>query len=199
VPVRKSWREARLADHFVQFYSDEAVLLESVAGFLAAGLRTVEGGIVLATAAHRQELEARLESQGIDLGAARARRQYVPHDAAEILARFMVNGLPDEKLFNQIVGDVVLPMLSAGFRVRVFGEMGALLWANGNSAAAIRLEELWHALGRTHRFAVFCAYPMAPFMNGADTAGFRHVCAMHQGVIPGITAGDGLSPASPAG
>jgi hypothetical protein len=197
--VRSSWREARLTDHFVQFYSDETVLLESVAGFIAAGLRTVEGGIVMATAAHRQELEARLEAQGIDLDAARARRQYVPLDAAETLARIMVNGLPVEKYFNRTVGDVLLPMLSAGFRARVFGEMGALLWAAGNPTAAIRLEELWYALGRTQRFAVFCAYPMAPFMNGADAAGFRHICAIHQGVIPSITAGDGLSPGSLAG
>lgn len=181
---RRSWRGAGVADHFVQFYRDESVLIDAVAGFIAEGLQTVEGGIVIATKEHREALERRLEKQGIDLAALRARSQYVPLDAEETLARFMVNGLPDGELFSHVVGSVVTRMVSAGYRVRAFGEMVALLLAGGNPKAAIQLENLWNSLGKTRRFALFCAYPMAHFENGTNAAEFRHICSAHESYIP---------------
>jgi hypothetical protein len=195
---RMSWREAAVADHFVQFYRDDSFLVEAVAGFIGSGLRTVEGGIIIATEAHRLVLEEKLEAQGVDLRAARARRQYVPLDAAETLARFMVNGMPDEVLFTHVVGSVVTRMVSAGFRVRAFGEMVALLWADENPKAAIHLERLWNNLGKTRRFALFCAYPMTHFEDGADAAGFRHICAAHAGIISVEGSAGGFAAAIPA-
>ena len=197
-PLRTSWREAGIDDHFVQFYRDDSILIDSVAGFITAGLRTVEGGIVIATEAHRQLLEERLEAQGVDLSEARARKQYVPMDAEETLARFMVNGLPDKVLFTHVVGSVITRMVSAGFRVRAFGEMVALLDAEGNTEAAIQLEHLWNDLGKSRRFALFCAYPMAQFDAENNATGFRHICAAHAGIIPVEEAEDGFMTAIPA-
>jgi hypothetical protein len=197
-PLRTSWREAGIDDHFVQFYREDSVLIESVAGFITAGLRTVEGGIVIATEAHRRLLEERFEAQGVDLAAARARKQYVPLDAEETLARFMVNGRPDRVLFTHVVGSVITRMVSAGFRVRAFGEMVALLQGEGNAEAAIQLEHLWNELGKSRRFALFCAYPMAHFEAENNIAGFRHVCAAHAGFIPVEGAARGFGTAIPS-
>lgn len=196
-PSRASWREAAIADHFVQFYRDDSLLTEAAAGFIGSGLQKVEGGIVIATQPRRQALDERLAAQGVDVPAARARRQYVSLDAEETLARFMVNGRPDEVLFMHVVGSVVTRMVSAGFRVRAFGEMVALLWADGNSEAAIQLERLWNNLGRKWRFALFCAYPMAPFESEASAAGFGRICAMHAGVIPAEKTMGGLAAGIP--
>jgi hypothetical protein len=190
VPARASWREAGIVDHFVQFYRDDSVVIEAVAGFIAAGLGKVEGGIVIATNAHRHAIEERLEAQGADLPAARLRRQYVSLDAEETLAGFMVDGMPDETLFMQVVGRPVIQMLSAGFRVRLFGEIVALLWAAGNPEAAIQLEHLWNKLGQRWRFSLFCAHPAAHFAGEPNDAGFRCVCATHTGFIPAEGTGD---------
>jgi len=195
---RRSWREAGIADHFVQFYRDDAFLVDEIAGFIAAGLRTVEGGIVIATEAHRRALELRLELSGVDVPSAIARGQYVPLDAEETLARFMINGRPDEVLFTHVVGAQFTRMASAGLRVRAFGEMVAPLWACGNREAAIQLEQLWNKLGRTRRFSLFCAYPMSLFADGKDRAGFRHVCATHAAVIPVEADAGELGPMVPA-
>jgi hypothetical protein len=43
--------------------------------------------------------------------------------------------------------------------VRVYGEMVALLWADGQVAAALELEDLWNELGRRLPFSLFCGYP----------------------------------------
>jgi hypothetical protein len=190
-PSRTSWREATVTDHFVQFYRHDSHLIDEVAGFLAAGLRSVEGGVMIATQAHRQAIEERLEAEGIDLAAARARKQYVPLDAEEMLARFMVNRVPDEALFHHVVGGVVTRMVSAGFRVRAFGEMVALLWARGEQESALKLERLWNDLGKNRRFALLCAYPFAHFEDGKNAEGFRHVCEAHAAFIPAVDAPGG--------
>jgi hypothetical protein len=43
--------------------------------------------------------------------------------------------------------------------VRVFGEMVALLWADGDRNGALVLEELWNDLTRRMSFPLLCAYP----------------------------------------
>src|SRR4051812_455851 len=88
--------EAGESEHFVQFYENDAFLVESVGTFIGAGLGAGNGAIVIATQAHREALEERLEAQGLDLMAVKQRNQYVALDAAETLAKFMVNGSPDE-------------------------------------------------------------------------------------------------------
>src|SRR6185312_10486958 len=65
--------------------------------------------------------------------------------------------------FAATVGDAVATLAGAGLRIHAFGEMVALLWADGNRDGAIRLEELWNELGERRRFALFCAYPIADF------------------------------------
>jgi signal transduction histidine kinase len=68
--------------------------------------------------------------------------------------------------------------------VATFGEMEALLWADGKADAAIRLEQLWIELARTHTFSLFCAYPMSSFKKEEDAALFLKVCNEHSAVIP---------------
>ena len=48
------WSAMGASEHFVQFYEDETFLQESIAGFLAAGLRQGEATILIATKPHRR-------------------------------------------------------------------------------------------------------------------------------------------------
>jgi PAS domain S-box-containing protein len=172
------------SEHFVQFYEDDAFLVGSVGAFVGGGLGAGNGAIVIATQAHREALEERLEAQGLNLDVVKRRGQYVPLDAAETLAKFMVNDLPDEELFIESVGGLVAETARGRRGLRAFGEMVALLWAEGNGAAAIRLEELWNELGKVHSFSLFCAYPMSDFRGEAKGEPFIHICKEHSRVIP---------------
>jgi len=171
-------------DHFVQFYEDDGFLIESVGAFIGGGLGAGDGAIVIGTQAHREALASRLKAQGIDLEAVQSRGQYVSLDAAETLSKFMVRGLPDEALFNKVIGGLVKEMAKDRSGLRAFGEMVALLWADGNGAAAIRLEELWNKLGKTHTFSLFCAYPMDDFAGESNGESFSRICKEHAHVIP---------------
>lgn len=172
--------------HVVQFYESDAFLVDSVCGYISASLEAGDAGIVIATPAHRQAIEARLLADGLDLDAARARDAYIARDAAETLARFMADGSPDPERFAAVIEGIVARGARDGRHVRVFGEMVALLWANRDAAGAIRLEELWNDLRETtpHAFTLCCAYPMEGFAGEAHGQAFAEICARHTRVDP---------------
>ncbi|MDT4952091.1 MAG: hypothetical protein QOJ02_229 [Acidobacteriota bacterium] len=178
------WSEMSESEHFVQFYETDGFLLNSLSGFVGTGLRAGEAVIVVATKEHRMGLEELLQESGLDIFRARATGQYISLDADETLSKFMVDGQPDAELCFQVIGSIIERAAEGRPRVRIFGEMVALLWAEGNCDAAIRLEELWNNLGKTHPFSLFCAYTLNGF-NGEDFAErLGHVCAGHSRVIP---------------
>jgi signal transduction histidine kinase len=178
------WSVMGETDHFVQFYEADAFLLNSLGEYTAAALKAGEAAIVVATEEHREELEARLRKHGLGVAAAVECGQLVLCDAAETLSGFMVNSSPDPALFAEIIGDIIARAGGGRPRIRIYGEMVALLWAEGNYDAAIRLEELWNDLQNKHSFALFCAYPMSGFAGEGPGRGLPHVCTTHSRVIP---------------
>jgi len=178
------WSEMGESEHFVQFYEADAFLLESLGDFTAAAVGAGEAAIVVATREHREALEARLREKGLDVTAAVECGQLVLLDGAETLSKFMVGEAPDAELFAERIGEVIARAAEGRPRVRIYGEMVALLWAEGNYDAAISLEELWNALQAKHSFALFCAYPMHGFAGEGPGRGLTDVCTTHSRVIP---------------
>src|SRR5438045_317152 len=178
------WSEMSETEHFVQFYDADDFLLNSLSSYIGMGLSTDDACIVVATKAHREGLDKRLQEYGLDVFAARASTQYIQLDAAETLAQFMEGHLPDAGRFAEVVGSLVMRAASGGRRVRIFGEMVALLWGQGKVDAALCLEALWNDLRKTHAFVLFCAYPMGACGGEALADSFKGVCAGHSRVIP---------------
>jgi PAS domain S-box-containing protein/excisionase family DNA binding protein len=181
---RSTWREMGPSEHLVQFYEADAVLVETVVEYVEAGLRSGEVVIAIITEAHRAEVEEGLRSDGLDLDAACAGGQYIALDAAKTLARLKADGRPAPARFNKIIGTIVGRAAEGGRPIRAFGEMVALLAAEGNHAAAIELEALWNGLRRVHAFSLLCAYPVNVLGGTAFEAVFGDVCAKHTLVIP---------------
>ena len=181
---RSHWSEMSASEHFVQFCETDAFLIHSVSAFIGAGLRAGDACIVLATKPHRESLEERLQGDGLEVAAARVRGQYFSIDAAATLSKFMVDGEPSPESFAEIVGSMIARAAKGRRRVRVVGELVALLWADGNRAAAIRLEELWNDLGKIHAFSLLCAYPMHSFGGEVYEMEFAEICRQHSRVIP---------------
>ncbi len=181
---RTDWNEMSESDHFVQFYDADGPLLTSLTGFIGKGLDSGSGAIVVATKAHRDQLDLLLMQDGIDVAGANAAGRYVSLDANETLAQFMVDGSPEPKRFADLVGGVVARVADGRRSVRAFGEMVALLWAQGNYTGAIRLEELWNDLQKSHSFSLFCAYPMTAFCGQELADPLAGVCTTHSRVIP---------------
>jgi hypothetical protein len=172
--------------HLVQFYLTDAFMLDTVARFIGDGLSEGKPAIAVMTESHRKGLDQRLIMRGIDIATLNGSGLYVRLDAAETLAKFMVDGWPSEPRFNEVIGDLIRAS-SRGQRPapRIFGEMVALLWKDGNAQAAVRLEELWNGLAKKLSFTLLCAYPLESV--GSETYGTKllEVCSQHSEVITG--------------
>lgn len=177
--------QIRLAegDHVVQFYEHDDELLGVVGGYLGAAVRDGDAVIVIASASHRAGFEATMADAAADVVAARHEQRLVMLDAATVLAAFMVDGLPDAVKFDAAVGGLVRLTAETGRPVRAYGEMVALLWAEGNVAGATELERLWNALGEQLPFSLFCAYPSHLVRDPAAAKAFREVCHLHSDVV----------------
>ncbi len=174
--------------HSVEFYEDDAVFLDGLSEYIGSALGSGGACVVIATKAHLEALAERLQQWGIDVASTARNNRYIGLDADRTLARFMVDGWPDEQLFLGAVEPELLRASSAtqrkGASVVAFGEMVARLWEQGKCEAAIRLEQIWNELVRRRSFSLRCAYPMACFSGEKQDELFRQVCAEHGAVIP---------------
>jgi len=176
------------AIHSVHFYEDEGPFLDSLSEFMGAALGAGGACVVIATPAHRAGVAERLKSHGIDVTFSLATGRMISLDAAEVLARFMVDGHPDEERFHDAIEPQLVRARQAlrgkSTSVVAFGEMVAILWQQGRHEAAIELENMWDRLSERHTFSLRCAYPLGLFTDQAQYELFRRVCAAHHQVIP---------------
>ena len=159
--------------HAVQFYHDDVFLIDAVAAFMRAGYAERATIIVIATRQHRQDLHTRFQQSGeAEIEAA---VMYI--DAAELLSSIMVNGQPDQTRFISALTPIIQRATLRG-PIRIYGEMVAVLWAQGNTSAAIRLEALWNELAATQAFSLLCGYRMSSF-PGQNDESYQKVCQTH--------------------
>lgn len=181
--IEEFWQHTSHCDHSVQLYEDEECFLDTLEAFVMEGFQRNDAVIVIATPAHRLALAQRLERNGIDVGRATMRGQYIVRDARATLARFMFDGWPAEARFQATVQELIGKARQNHATVRAFGEMVALLWDDGLHRATMRLEHLWTQLCQRESFPLFCAYPKALFDHG-EGSGQREVCQAHGRVVP---------------
>lgn len=172
------------SDHIAQTYQDPAALAESVAEYLAAGLRAGEAAIVIARPQHRRRFIGALARLELNAQALVEQGQLRFLDAEETLALFMTGGMPQWDRFQQAVGGLIADARLRYPRVRAYGEMVDVLWQQGSRDAAIRLEEYWNDLGKLQAFALFCAYFMDPLDSKAYAGPLQCVCKVHSHLIP---------------
>ena len=182
------WWNAGDRSHSVQFYSDDAVLVELLSRFVGTALVMGDAAVVLATKRHRDAVSMRLQRRGLDTRVARQQGRYVVADAPQLLDSIATKGRVSRVTFNRVVGRLLdRASRAAGgtrYRVAVFGELVALAWASGQHDAAMRIEELWNELASARRFSLCCAYPMAGFSANAHAPSFLKICAHHSHVFP---------------
>lgn len=187
VAPKAQWHDGDYASHVVQFYSDDDFLVDALGRFVGLALGAGDTALVVATQAHRDALENRLERRGFDVPSAAERGRYIALDAAQVLSQFMSHGMPDLARFHEVIGGVITVAREAaepGHRLVVFGEMVALLWSQGQREAAIQLERLWNDLASSHSFSLRCAYPLTGFDQDSHGKQFLQICAEHSAVIP---------------
>jgi len=170
--------------HAVQFYGDDDSLFTTVAGFLSQGFVDGHPAIVIATDAHRTAILKYLRARLIDVDKAQKVGSLIMLDAQKTLDQFMVGDTPDPNRFEESVGKLIEGVLDGrqdGILIRAYGEMVDVLWKQGQSDAAIRLEMLWNKLAQRYGFALLCGYSMGNFYK--ETKGFEAICREHTHIV----------------
>jgi CheY-like chemotaxis protein len=172
--------------HEVQFYSDDTLLLDTFARFIAEALRSGRAAIVVISGVRSDGLVSRLKAQGIDVDAASQQGTYVQLDVNKTLATFMVNDMPDSARFFSVVGGLIAAAAKAARQqhrgVVACGECAPVLWAEGKADAAIRVEQLWDEAGKTFGLDILCGYALSSFHGEEDEHVFQSICAEHSAV-----------------
>lgn len=162
-------------NHFVQFYEDEEVLVLSAVAFLGGALATGGSAVVIATEVHRDLMGLRIADQFPEA-------RLLLLDAEEVLSRIRGDGGIDGHLFHQVIGSL-LESASPG-PIRIYGELVALLVADGMHADALDLEQHWNDIAAVREFQLFCGYPLAAFSGAQHADVFRKVCYAHSHTLP---------------
>jgi hypothetical protein len=167
--------------HAVRFYEDDTSLCRIVSTFILEGLALDQPALVIATAPHIACLMDTLRAAAADTDALTRDGNLTLLDARKTLATFMVNGRPNPDFFKATASQA-LQDLARGRKttIRAYGEMVDVLWKDGQSAAAIRLEMLWNRLANTHDFSLLCGYAMGNFYKDAT---IEDVCRHHTHVV----------------
>lgn len=109
-------------------------------------------------------------------------------DARETLSTIMVNGMPDPVLFLDGLSELAESASKAAkrenSRIAICGERVGLLWTEGKTHAAIRLEQLCNELRKTHPVDFLCAYPFSSHAQTGEHM-FGSICAEHSAVYSG--------------
>jgi hypothetical protein len=178
--------------HAVRFYENQDSLARIVAEFLGEGFALGQPALVIATPEHRDGIVRELRAQHFDLDRMQAAGALLILDARDMLAEFMVDGMPDVDRFRTVaVAAIERVARGQADCVRAYGEMVDLLWKDEQTVAAVRLEMLWNQLATTHDFKLLCGYAMGSFYKDV---GMAEICGQHTHVV----ADDGsVTPAKP--
>lgn len=180
-------------EHLVQFYENDAFLIDGISEYIGSAIAAGDVGIVIATKPHLFSLEEKLSQRGLLRQPQTGNIRYIAIEADQMLPLFMVGGLPDEARFTRVIGSIIgdVAHWHQG-KIRVFGEMVAILCgekaaslcSEDRHAAAIHVEKCFNGLLLEHRFSLLCGYPIDAFPREQDARAFHEVCSLHTSVIP---------------
>lgn len=168
--------------HAVRFYKDADELCRIVAEFIGEGLVGLQPAIVIATSDHRDQIAAALQARSFDVPRLEAKGDLLFIDAEGALKAFMIDGMPNAARFRRSIVPLI-QKISEGRpsrTIRAYGEMVDVLWKQGRTVAATRLEMLWNDLAKTHDFSLLCGYCMGSFYKDAE---LREISDQHTHLV----------------
>jgi CheY-like chemotaxis protein len=168
--------------HALQLYRHVDPFLDGLAVFFDLALQRGDATCVISTKPVREGLAQRLRSRGWDVGDLFKDKRYLAVDAADALNRFMRNGLPDGDRLAEIAAELDAYRLAAvhgpASCLTIFGDMSALLMADGNAEGALALESQWNELTRNLLLLTLCGYPTSCLDDDAPNT-WSGVCNEH--------------------
>lgn len=142
-------------EHVVAFYESDDFVVEQVANFISEGLAANEYVVAIATLQHWNAVTARLNERCVAYGRAAGAGQLVLIEADEMLDAVTADG---GGVSVDRIRAMLQPLIKAGVKTRIYGELVSLLAQRGDLDAALAVERLGHELAHTLQIDVLCGY-----------------------------------------
>jgi hypothetical protein len=191
VPGTSDWKDLLenpgSTGHFVQLYQEgDEFYYEAISHFSAAGLKKDESVILVATAAHQIGISRKLAGLGFDVAELERKGQLTLLNANETLPRFVSSGMLDAVIFKDIARAAIEKARKGGryHRVRWWGEMVNILYADGNLSGSTRVEELTDEVAHEEKIAILCSYCMDKFDPAIYDGPLQAICRTHAAILP---------------
>lgn len=158
--MQSSLSEAPAGRHIAQFHRHPDTLAESAFEFLEGGLRRGNSVVILATPDNAERFTTRLDRGRFHASALQQAGQLTFLDAQTVLAGILVDDMPDWTKVRSTINGILERVRAFGRGTRMYCDLTGILWRDGNTRAAVRLEEHWNALSQTLPLAFFCGFVM---------------------------------------
>jgi hypothetical protein len=176
------WGEIAPSDHFLQFYESDEEFIDTLETFASSGFENGDGVIVIATEQHLEALSSKL-AKNFNISELVNEKHYIPVDAEKLLGSIMNDDYIDEANFHSVISGLIESVKKRDeSNIRVFGELVALLWGQGNRKATVEMEKLWHKICSSGVVCLFCAYPKTGFRQDSSQS-IKDICSFHTHVV----------------
>jgi len=146
--------------HFAQFHRNIDALTDSAFVFLEAGLRHGHSLLIIAPVARVEQLFDRLSTGKVHPQSLLDSGQLAVMDSTPIIDLLVAHGQSEVPRFRDLLDPVLSQLRPYGSGTRIYTEIANMLWDAGETAATVRLEDLWNALAGTYSFSLFCGYAL---------------------------------------
>jgi DNA-binding NarL/FixJ family response regulator len=165
--------------HGVEFYSDDPAFVVGFAHSIEAALKAGDSVILVVTASHREGIRQKLQEHKVNISACIERGSYLPVDVSEVLLTFMKDDVPEPTRFFKVAGDLITAAARAAAkhrsRVLVCGECASVLWAQGKTDAAVKVEQLCNQLTKRYDIDILCGFTLNKFYCEEDIQTFQKI------------------------
>lgn len=145
-------------DHMVLLYKNSELLIRKIAEYVTNGFAKGEPAALVLRTNHIKLFERQLRLQGYDSTVLQSTGRLRLYDARTTMKKLIKNGMPNKEAFSELVDSLFKEFQPYDGNIRIYGEMVAILWSEGNKRAALALENLWNDYAKKRRFDLFCAY-----------------------------------------
>ncbi|HEY7239831.1 MAG TPA: MEDS domain-containing protein [Burkholderiales bacterium] len=189
-PRHASWQELLAApapgSHILQIYDNDDFVASGVAHFAAEGLKSGDAVLLTGTEARLRAVRRELLAKDVDYDAAVGRGQLSPLDVRRTVGALLEDGMPSPARY-EVLADAAVEKARAGGRftgLRWWGETQDLLHRQGNTAAALALEDFGAAAALKHGAAILCSFLCDRFDPHGYDGILKDICCKHSHVIP---------------
>jgi hypothetical protein len=179
-------REPVEPEHTLQFYPDDAFLLDGLENSITRAIKGGNAFICVLTKTHAAGLAKLFELRGHDMAIPIEQARYILMDADEVVSAVMPDGKFEKGHFSELFSPALVKAKSAirprSSNITFFGEGVAVAWARGAHKEAVRWERAADALSDPSIASVGCCYPTGAFDGHRDNADYNLICGAHTSV-----------------